>query len=230
MRLRFFAPIREFSHSFLVRLVQIDYARAVAFVAIDEASGAMMGAVRLHADANLDMSEYAILLRSDLKGLGLGWRLMQLMIEWACTEGLRVVEGQVLRENTTMLAMCEALGFTIRTDPDDPDMRVVALSVARSGEAQQCAALTARMTRCTRVVHAPAFALGESGGGDEEPALEVEERAPAYCGQHARGKLVESGCFLRARAGLGSASSGTAAERWVRYAGASPFPAFTPSG
>lgn len=103
-------------------------------------------------------------------------------------------------------------------------------SPPRSGEAQQCAALTARMTRCTRVVHAPAFALGESGGGDEEPALEVEERAPAYCGQHARGKLVESGCFLRARAGLGSASSGTAAERWVRYAGASPFPAFTPSG
>ena len=71
-----------------------------------------------------------ILLRSDLKGLGLGWELMRLMIEWARAEGLRAVEGQVLRENTTMLAMCRSLGFSIREDPDDPEMRLVTLPVA----------------------------------------------------------------------------------------------------
>jgi acetyltransferase len=37
LRLRFFAPMREFSHAFIARLTQIDYARAVAFVAIEEA-------------------------------------------------------------------------------------------------------------------------------------------------------------------------------------------------
>ena len=52
LRLRFFAPVRDFSHAFLARLTQIDYARAIAFVAIDDESGEMMGAVRLHADAN----------------------------------------------------------------------------------------------------------------------------------------------------------------------------------
>jgi acetyltransferase len=72
VRLRFFAPVREFSHEFIARLTQIDYARAIALVAIDPASGEMLGAVRLHADANFDRGEYAILVRSDLKGQGLG--------------------------------------------------------------------------------------------------------------------------------------------------------------
>ena len=72
LRLRFFAPVKEFSHTFITRLTQIDYARAMAFVAIDEDSGKMLGGVRLHSDANHETGEYAILLRSDLKGRGLG--------------------------------------------------------------------------------------------------------------------------------------------------------------
>jgi acetyltransferase len=130
LRLRFFAPVRDFSHTFLARLTQLDYARAIAFVAFDEATGEMMGAVRLHADANHETGEYGILLRSDLKGLGLGWELMRLMIEWAKVEGLREVEGQVLRENSTMLDMCRSLGFSIRIDPDDPELRLVTLPIA----------------------------------------------------------------------------------------------------
>ena len=134
LRLRFFAPVRDFSHAFLARLVQIDYARAIAMVALDVATGEMMGAVRLHADANLATGEYAILMRSDLKGLGLGWELMRLMIAWARAEGLQVVEGQVLRENRVMLAMCRRLGFAIRPDPHDPDIQVVTLPVAEIAE------------------------------------------------------------------------------------------------
>ncbi|MCC2653962.1 MAG: family N-acetyltransferase, partial [Microvirga sp.] len=72
---------------------------------------------------------YAILLRSDLKGLGLGWELMQLIIEWAKADGLIVIEGQVLRENTVMLDMCRALEFEIRTDPGDSEMKIVKLPI-----------------------------------------------------------------------------------------------------
>jgi acetyltransferase len=129
LRLRFFAPVRDFSHAFLARLTQMDYARAIAFVAIDPETSEMMGAVRLHADANHETGEYAILMRSDLKGLGLGWELMRMMIEWAKAEGLRLVEGQVLRENTTMLDMCRRLGFDIRNDPHDGDIKIVALAL-----------------------------------------------------------------------------------------------------
>jgi acetyltransferase len=130
LRLRFFAPVKDFSHAFVARLTQIDYARAMAFVAIDEQSGVMLGVVRLHADANYDSGEYAILIRSDLKGHGLGWSLMQLMIEYARSEGIRSITGQVLRENAMMLDMCRELGFHVATDPQEPSSAIVSLQLS----------------------------------------------------------------------------------------------------
>ncbi len=130
LRLRFFAPVKDFSHAFVARLTQIDYARAMAFVAIDEASGAMLGVVRLHADANYVNGEYAILIRSDMKGHGLGWLLMQLMIEYARSERIRTITGQVLRENTMMLDMCRELGFQVASDPQEPSSAIVTLQLS----------------------------------------------------------------------------------------------------
>jgi len=131
LRLRFFAPVKEFGHAFIARLTQLDYARSMAFVAIEAATGEMLGAVRLHANANYDTGEYAILVRSDLKGKGLGWLLMQTIIDYARAEGLQTIEGQVLSENTGMLAMCRELGFHIAADPHEPDTCLVKLTVPR---------------------------------------------------------------------------------------------------
>jgi acetyltransferase len=117
LRLRFFASMKEFSHEFIARLTQLDYARAMAFVALDETTHEVVGVVRLHSDSVYENGEYAILLRSDLKGRGLGWALMQLIIEYAKSEGLKVVSGEVLHENTVMLAMCRKLGFDVKADP-----------------------------------------------------------------------------------------------------------------
>jgi acetyltransferase len=127
LRLRFFAPVKEFSHVFVSRFTQIDYARAMAFIAIDEASGDMLGVVRIHADSAYESGEYAILIRSDLKGRGLGWLLMELMIEYARAEGLRLIRGEVLQENATMLQMCRKLGFHVTIDPQDASIAVVKL-------------------------------------------------------------------------------------------------------
>ncbi len=90
----------------------------MAFIAIDPARDEMLGAVRLHGDAAREHGEYAIAVRSDLKGIGLGWELMRLIIRFAHREGYREIRGEVLRENTTMLAMCESLGFDAHPEPE----------------------------------------------------------------------------------------------------------------
>jgi acetyltransferase len=131
LRLRFFAHIKSFSHTFIARLTQIDYARSMCLVAFDPATGEMLGAVRLHSDAQYETGEYAILLRSNLKGRGLGWLLMQSIIDYAQAEGMSTISGQVLNENTTMLAMCRNLGFEIRTDPEDPGVQTVTLRLPK---------------------------------------------------------------------------------------------------
>src|SRR4029077_15822205 len=117
LRLRFFAPIKEFTHEFIARLTQLGDARASAFVALDEATNELVGVVRIHSDSIYESGEYAILLRSDLKGKGLGWALMQLIIEYSKSEGLKVIFGEVLQENLIMLQMCRDLGFEVKADP-----------------------------------------------------------------------------------------------------------------
>ena len=129
LRLRFFDSIKEFSHQFIARLTQLDYARAMAFIAIDEASGETLGVVRLHIDSSREAGEYAILLRSDLKGRGLGWTLMQLIIEYAKSEGLRRIYGEILKENFVMLKMCRELGFKVTTDAEDRGVYDVTLDI-----------------------------------------------------------------------------------------------------
>lgn len=136
LRLRFFAPIKDFTHAFLAKLTQLDYERAIAFAAIETATGKLLGAVRLHADPEHVTGEYAILLRSNLKGQGLGWKLMKLMIEWAEADGLSAVKGEILRENRTMISMCEALGFSVKSSPDDESIAVVTLPIAKMSTAE----------------------------------------------------------------------------------------------
>jgi acetyltransferase len=129
LRLRFFGPMKEFSHEFIARLTQLDYARAMAFVALDEATDEIVGVVRIHSDSIYETGEYAILLRSDLKGRGLGWALMQLIIEYARSEGLKAIWGDVLAENTVMLEMCRSLGFDVKPDPVEHDIYCVRLAL-----------------------------------------------------------------------------------------------------
>jgi acetyltransferase len=129
LRLRFFAPIREVSHDLLDKLIHYDPARAMAFIAIDEQSQKMLGVVRLHDDTGGKSAEFAILVRSRLKGHGVGWLMMKHMIKFSKDKDLETVHGQVLSENTTMLAMCAELGFHIADDPDDPGVKTVTLPV-----------------------------------------------------------------------------------------------------
>jgi RimJ/RimL family protein N-acetyltransferase len=129
LRLRFFAPIREVSHDLLDKLIHYDLARAMAFIAIDEQSQKMLGVVRLHDNAGGESAEFAILVRSRLKGHGVGWLLLKRMIEFSKDKGLKTVQGQVLSENTTMLAMCAEFGFHTADDPDGPGVKTVTLLV-----------------------------------------------------------------------------------------------------
>lgn len=130
LRLRFFAAMREVSAEMIDKLIHYDPATAMAFVAIDEQSGRLLGVVRLHDDASGENGEFAILTRSHLKGHGLGWLMMKHMIAYAKDKGLKTVRGQVLGENATMLQMCGELGFHSTDDPDERGVKMVELPLA----------------------------------------------------------------------------------------------------
>jgi acetyltransferase len=129
LRLRFFSAVRTLTHEYLARFTQIDYARAMAFVALDERTRELLAVARLHADANYEKAEFAVLVRSDIQGRGLGWLLIQTILDYARAEGLKLIDGQVLAENTTMLKMCKEFGFAITPNAEDTGIYDVLISL-----------------------------------------------------------------------------------------------------
>jgi acetyltransferase len=111
LKLRFFADVAELSAEERDKLSHLDYRHEMAFIALDEDIGRMLGLVRLKDELDEQTAEFAILVRSRLKGHGLGWLLMQRVIDYAKEKGLRRVYGDVLAENSAMLQMCAELGF-----------------------------------------------------------------------------------------------------------------------
>jgi acetyltransferase len=89
-----------------------------------------MGVARLTADADMTSAEYGVLVRSDLKGLGLGWALMTRLVAHAKAEGLDELWGDVLPENRGMLRMARQLGFRMEPRPEEGTVKVV-LDLAR---------------------------------------------------------------------------------------------------
>jgi acetyltransferase len=132
VRLRFFAPIKELTHETAASFTQIDYDRQMALVLTDcvASEAAQIYAVgRLSADPDNVEAEFALTVRDDMTGMGLGMLLMRRLIEHARRRGIGTIVGHVLRENKAMLGICRLLGFEERPDPDDPGIRIVRLHV-----------------------------------------------------------------------------------------------------
>ncbi len=102
----------------------------MALVALDHASSKILGVVRLHADPDHRTAEFAILVRSDFKGRGLGTTLMNLAIRYAKAEGYRSITGEVLAENHPMLRLCRELGFET-SPPNEEAIHSVRLALSR---------------------------------------------------------------------------------------------------
>ncbi len=116
VRMRVFYARTELPRSELARLTQIDYEREMAFIATErqpDGSQQTLGVVRAITDPDNSDAEFAIVVRSDLKGQGLGRLLMNKIIAYARSRGTRRLIGDVLHENAGMLALARASGFTI---------------------------------------------------------------------------------------------------------------------
>ena len=89
----------------------------------------LLGVVRQSADPDNVRAEFAVLVRSDLKGHGTGRLLMHRLIDYSRARGLKELFGEVLSENAPMLALCRELGFTITRAEDSHGVLRATLSL-----------------------------------------------------------------------------------------------------
>lgn len=118
---RYFSEINEFTHDDLANMTQIDYDREMAIVAVRQTDGTdeIIGVTRAISDADNIDAEFSVLVRSDLKGIGLGRRLLEKMIAYTREHGLQQLNGITMPRNQGMLALARKLGFTVDIQMED---------------------------------------------------------------------------------------------------------------
>ncbi len=127
VRMRFLGTIRAAPGSLFNKLSDYDHDRQIAMAAYDPAAPArdrrFLAVVRLILAPDDSHAEFAIMVRSDIKGHGLGHRLMREMLDWAVARRLGWVEGHVMAENRAMLRLAGDFGAVL--DRPNNDFRTV---------------------------------------------------------------------------------------------------------
>jgi acetyltransferase len=124
LRLRFFGQVRQIHHHQMARLTQIDFDREMAFIASrtgKDGHAETLGVVRTITDPDNQRAELAVLVRSDMKGTGLGTMLMDKIIRYQKARGTGAVYAQIMAENSAMLRLALKSGFK-RQRSEDPDV------------------------------------------------------------------------------------------------------------
>jgi len=125
---RFFGQVRALPHSQMARFTQIDYDREMAFLAkpMDGEEGdETLGVVRAVTEPDNERAEFAIIVRSDLKGQGLGRLLLDKIIRYCRARGIGAIVGQVLRDNRPMRRLALEFHFVERPLPEGDAVEVV---------------------------------------------------------------------------------------------------------
>jgi acetyltransferase len=124
---RFFSHVKELSPEMLARFTQIDYDREIALVALDDdpETERMLGVARIIGDPDGKKGEFAVVVGDPWHGKGIGSTLLQKCLSIAKRRGFQTVQGIVLRENQSMLAMGEKLGFQITRRPHADEFELV---------------------------------------------------------------------------------------------------------
>ena len=132
IRLRFFVPLKSLSHGMAARLTQLDYDREMALVLTEPGAAGtteIYAVVRLTADPDLERAEFAILVRHDMTGHGLGRLMLRRLIDYARGRGIRELYGDVLQDNEPMRRLCKELGFVEKWSLGDAGVLRVSLAL-----------------------------------------------------------------------------------------------------
>jgi acetyltransferase len=123
--------LQELTPEMLVRFTQIDYDLEMALIAVVSQGGQEreVAVARYVTNPDRRSCEFAIVVADAWHRKGIGHRLMQRLIEIARARGLDAMEGEVLAQNTEMLALAAALGFRVSGVAGSDGVRRVTLAL-----------------------------------------------------------------------------------------------------
>ncbi len=126
--------MKVLNHLLASRFSQINYDRELALILTEPGKPGRVpihGVARFHADPDNDCAEFGIIVEEGFTGLGLGYMLMERLIDRAKARGIENLVGNVLPKNQRTLEMCRELAFQASCSTQEPDSVTVTLSLAQ---------------------------------------------------------------------------------------------------
>jgi acetyltransferase len=118
----------------LKKITQIDYTRDMALIAtfmLDDRE-VQIGVARYVLRADDKTCEFALAVADAWQHRGIGRALMLNLIDSAAAAGIETIVGDVLSSNGPMLHFMRALGFSVESSPESPEIRRVSKRLAPS--------------------------------------------------------------------------------------------------
>lgn len=106
------------THEEIVRDTNIDYRREMVLVAglNEEGERKIIGMGTLAVNPDGESGEFAVVIGDPWQHLGLGKKLVDMIIGVADAKGLSSVQGMIRRDNEAMQHICREMGFTIKVE------------------------------------------------------------------------------------------------------------------
>lgn len=128
---RFGNYLDELSPEMLVGFTQIDYRNEMALIAVISRDGAeeQIGVARYYTNIDKVSCEFALAVGDAWRNRGIGRHLMRDLMAVARDRNLERMQGTVLSNNRRMLDLVKSLGFVLESDPDDPAVKRISVSL-----------------------------------------------------------------------------------------------------
>ena len=112
LRFRFLNSIRSVSNSMTHQMTAVDHTGTENLLAFDARDYRLAASAMLVFDDRMEDAEVAIIVRSDLKGRGIGWDMLNHACEYARARGARKIHSVEVRDNRSGIALEHQQGFT----------------------------------------------------------------------------------------------------------------------
>jgi acetyltransferase len=133
LRFRFLSAVRKVGHAQLALLTHVDHRRTENFLAFHPGVGCLLASAMLAIDDNLETAEVAIVIRSDFKNRGIGWRLLEHVGERAAAMGVKTLRAIESQDNRSAIRVERDMGFTSRACPGDATLTILEKSLTGAG-------------------------------------------------------------------------------------------------
>lgn len=125
LRFRFLSGMNVVGHDRLMALINVDHQQKESFLAIAKDGKTVIATAMLACDAAMETGEVAISIRSDFKGRGISWELLEHVARFAEAAGVKTLQSIESHDNHEAIELERDMGFTARTYPGDATLMLV---------------------------------------------------------------------------------------------------------